>query len=111
MVTIVLDNTAPDLSGDFEKAVSLAASLARFFTGRGDLVRVVSGGSVVPFGYGQEHLQRILGMLAVITEDGTGQGVTVPDDRGFIISVLKSHEGNQSGMYHAGGEVVYADTV
>ncbi|MDA8084551.1 MAG: DUF58 domain-containing protein [Nitrospiraceae bacterium] len=111
MVTIVLDNTAPDLSGDFEKAVSLTASLARFFTGRGDLVRVVSGGSMVPFGHGQEHLQRILDMLAVIAEDGTGQGVTVPDDRGFIISVLKSHEGNQSGVSYAGGEVVYVDTV
>ncbi len=111
MVTIVLDNTAPDLSGDFEKAVSLTASLARFFTGRGDLVRVVSGGSMVPFGYGQEHLQRILDLLALITEDGTGQGVAIPDDRGFIISVLKSREGNQGGLSYAAGEVVYADAV
>ena len=107
--TVVLVNVNPEAAGNFEKAVSIAAALARDFIGRGDSVRIVSGSAVVPFGSGYEHLLQILDMLALVREEG--QGVVLPDEDGGFIMVLKSAEVREQVVLPSGGRVIYADTV
>ncbi|MGC2063047.1 MAG: DUF58 domain-containing protein, partial [Thermodesulfovibrionales bacterium] len=113
--TVVLVNGNPEAAGDFEKVVSIAAALARDFIGRGDSVRIVSGNSVVPFGSGYEHLLYILDTLALVREDGPGegrnQGVVLPDEEGEVIVVLKSGEVREQMVLPEGARIIYADTV
>lgn len=109
--TVVLVNGNAEAAGNFEKAVSIAATLARDFIGRGDSVRIVSGSTVVPFGSGYEHLLQILDMLALVHEEGQDQDVVLPDEEGGFIVVLKSAEVRSQVVLPDGGSVIYADTV
>jgi len=109
--TIVLVNSAREAAGDFEKAVSIAAALARDFIEKGDSVRVVSGSAVVPFGLGYDHLLRILDMLALVREEDPDQGGALPDQEGGVILVLKSAEVRDHVVLPPDGRIIYADTV
>jgi uncharacterized protein (DUF58 family) len=109
--TVVLVNRYPEAAGDFEKAVSIAAALARDFIGRGGSVRVVSGSAVVPFGSGYEHLLQILDMLVLVREEGTDQGIFLPDEAGGFIVVCKSAEVRGQLVLPDGARIIYADTV
>jgi uncharacterized protein (DUF58 family) len=70
-VTIVLHTHVPDLPDNshsdalFEKAVSLAASLAVLFTERMYEVRLVVGEQDLAYEVGEAHLSRMLSLLAV----------------------------------------------
>ena len=74
---IHLDNTlAPDASAAddarLEKAISLAASLATTYIGRGYTVSLLARGDAVPAGSGAAHLTRILRMLALLPAAAPG---------------------------------------
>ncbi len=107
--TLVLINSRPDAPGDFEKAVSVTASLARDYISGGDPVRVVAGSTVVPFGSGYEHLLQILDVLALVREDAREHGSVLPDEDGCFVFILKSAEASGRGALPAGGRLVHAD--
>ncbi|MBA4371873.1 MAG: hypothetical protein C0402_03315 [Thermodesulfovibrio sp.] len=113
--TVVLGNSDPKAGGDFEKAVSIAATLARDLIRGGRPVRLVAGSEVVPFGSGYEHLLQILDMLALVREGGpgedSGQGFFLPDESGEFILVLKSAEAGRYIVLPDGARIIYADTV
>jgi uncharacterized protein (DUF58 family) len=57
----------------FERAVTLAASLAKWFCERGYTVRAIIGRHDVPAGVGRRQLYRILWRLALCELDSSGQ--------------------------------------
>ena len=74
---IHLDNTLPakPMAAEeeaLERAVSMAASLAAHYIGRGFAVRVVARGEHVPPGAGPAHLTRILRALALLATAAEG---------------------------------------
>jgi len=81
---LILDNwmdpsTGPDCEAQFEKAVSLAASLAAHFTDEGAELEYFTPEECVPRGIGRDHLYRVLRSLAVIgcrrTPEGSAPGL------------------------------------
>ncbi len=114
--TIILDNLKGGgiLAADeevFEKAVSLAASLAKFFIDRGHLVRVVSCRKVIPFGSGDEHLCKIFDILATVGEESEWESPLPREDEGVIITVVKSSRSPSSVLAAMGDFVVHAETL
>ncbi len=109
--TIIIGNGSPDAAGDFEKAVSITAALARRFIDSGDFVRLVSVHDVVPFGSGYEHLLRILDMLALVGEELVGDDTILPDDDGSFVLVLKSSEVNAQVLLPEDSHIIHADTI
>jgi uncharacterized protein (DUF58 family) len=116
--TIILDNLrtgglGKKLDGDeiFEKAVSLAASLAKHFIERGHLVRVVSSRKVIPFGSGDEQLFKILDILATIAEEDRWESPLPGEGEGMIISVLGSSRPTSEGLVAMSNMVVHAETL
>jgi uncharacterized protein (DUF58 family) len=99
--TIVCDNALPRVPTDeqahaLEQAISLAASLATTYLRIGYAVRLVTRGTLVPFGAGDIQLTRILHTLALLettTEDEPFSGsidpraesvLVIPRDSGAI---------------------------
>jgi uncharacterized protein (DUF58 family) len=114
--TIILDNLKTgDIRGGneevFERAVSLAASLAKFFIDRGHFVRVVSCRKVIPFGTGDGHLCKIFDILATVSEEGVWESPLPGEDEGSIITVLKTSRSPLQGLSAAGDFVVHAETL
>jgi uncharacterized protein (DUF58 family) len=68
LATVVLDNGAPGREDDFERSVSLAASLCDELIGRGYYVRLITCKKVIPFGNGRAHLFKILDILAELSQ-------------------------------------------
>ncbi len=71
---LILDTSGrgvPDaeVAARFEKAVSLAASLAAHFTEEGAEVEYLSPGEHIPRGLGRDHLYRILRSLAIVVQN------------------------------------------
>ncbi len=110
-VSVVLNNLLPEGGELFEKAVSLAASFAKEFLERGYSVRVVTCRRTIPFGSGDEHLFRILDILALITEeDGCNDPLEDAGD-GYYLHILKSRRSPRFYCPARGGKVVYAEDV
>jgi uncharacterized protein (DUF58 family) len=95
----------------FEKAVSLAASLARHFIDRGNLVRIVSAKKVVPFGSGNEQLFKILDILAVIAEEDRWESPLPEEGEGFILSVFSSSGPSSGSLSAISDQMVHAETL
>jgi uncharacterized protein (DUF58 family) len=116
--TIILDNLRTgglrekqDIDEVFEKAVSLAGSLAKHFIERGHLVRVVSSRKVIPFGSGDEQLFKILDILATIVEEDRWESPLPGEGEGMIISVLGSSRPAAEGLVAMSTMVVHAETL
>ena len=111
-ITLVLDNSKPEDFDLFEKAVSITASLARFYLDNGSFVRIVARREIVPYGYGYDHLLRILDMLSVISEeDGVFSMPSDSEKEGFIVSVVKSSRGRGPGSLESRDKIIYADSL
>lgn len=110
-VTIVLDNLKPFEVANFEKAVSFAASLSKYFLDSGYLVRVVSCRKVIPFGGGDEQLFNILDILSVIQEEDVWDCPISYDTEGYFILVLKSPSSSLRQYISSSNMVIYADTI
>jgi len=110
-LTIIMDNAMPRDEQNFEKAVSVAASLASHFIVRGYLVRLLSCRKVVPFGSGEGHLYSILDILALLREEEQCDDPAASSPEGFTVAVLKSPRSRLAYGADAEGMVVYADTV
>jgi uncharacterized protein (DUF58 family) len=108
-VTIVLDNLLPEGGGLFEKTVSVTASFSRHYIEKGYFVRILSSRKIIPFGRGEEHLFKILDILAVIQEEEAWESPFQDTQENFFLTVLKSKK--SSNPYSATGEVVYAEDI
>lgn len=97
-------------SEKFEKVVSVAGSLAGDLIDRGYLVRMMSCRKLVPFGTGQDHLFRILGVLAVMREEASWDSAQPAGDD-FFIFVFKSSGTSSRLPFARVGMAVYADSL
>jgi uncharacterized protein (DUF58 family) len=95
-VTIVLDDyydtTMPDYDKRFERAVELAASLVDHFTNQGSELRLLTPGQQTEFGTGQEHLYKMLRILALIEPRRGAKEQEIDKDRKPMNELLHSGE-------------------
>lgn len=111
LVTIILDNIGTGRTEDFEKAVSLSASLAHRFIQSGFLVRLLTCKKIVPFGGGSEHLFKILDLLAVIEEESSWDCPSIEEMHGAGILILKSDVSYLKKMESMCNMVIYASDI
>jgi uncharacterized protein (DUF58 family) len=110
-VTVIIDNILPSGSELFEKAVSLAGSLCRYFLDRGYLVRVLTCKKVIPYGSGNEQLFRILDILAILKEEDVRDCSITYHSDGFTVLVLKSGDSAMKRVSPSCDMVIYAADV
>ena len=91
-VTVVLDNTAGQNNDNFEKAVSLAASISAELIKNGYSLRFITCAKTIPFGSGMEHLLKILDLLAVITMVRHMDCPISELEKGTLFLILSSNE-------------------
>ena len=112
-LTIILDNLMPRDMNAFEKAVSLAASIADSFLKEGFFVRLFTCRKVIPFGAGREHLFKILDLLAVIE----GQDLSEcplsheAETEGVVVLILNSNDSPLNKFMPVSDMVIYAATL
>ncbi|MBI5101741.1 MAG: DUF58 domain-containing protein [Nitrospirae bacterium] len=113
-ITLFLDNSpAEDRDNfEFEKVISITATLARDYLEKGFFVRMMSGSEVTPYGYGYEHLLVILDRLALIREEEVDAEAISEDEKdGLTICVLRSADKGGTGVVPSCDLVIYADSV
>lgn len=110
-ITVIIDNLLPQQKEVFEKTVSMAGSLAQYFLDAGYFVRVLSCKKVIPFGTGNEHLLKVLDILALLqTEDALDCPMS-DDLEGYTILLLKSAGSSFSKYSSSADRVIYADSL
>jgi uncharacterized protein (DUF58 family) len=107
--TVVLDDAGYGANGDFEKAVSFAASAVTHLIALPMTVRLVTGQKTVPFGGGTEHLYEMLDVLAGI-EAGNAAAVPAALREGEADILVLSSAASPFAQYAASaGRVFYAE--
>jgi uncharacterized protein (DUF58 family) len=86
--TLVDGSAAADCAQRFEKAVSLAASLAGHFCGEGAEVEFLTDRQYIPRAAGSDQLYRILGSLAIV-ECRTAPDTVSSDLRGALSGIIE----------------------
>ena len=91
-LTVILDNLMPPDVRDFEKAVSVAASISDSFLREGFFVRLLTCRKMIPFGGGNEHLFKILDVLALVEgQDSWESPLSLERETpGIVILILNS---------------------
>jgi uncharacterized protein (DUF58 family) len=85
--TRIAEKSRPESGEKFEKAVSLAASIAAHFLEQGAGMEFLTPNEYVPRGTGIDHLYRILRSLAVVRYDSTpADGSQLWNMSGFSVS-------------------------
>ncbi len=107
-LTIILDNLDVPDKYDFEKAVSFAASVADYYITQGYYVRLLTCGKVVPFGIGQEHLFKILDVLAVIESKSLWECPLTFYSDGITLLILNSYVSSMNKFISSADMVFYA---
>jgi uncharacterized protein (DUF58 family) len=110
-ITLVIDNLLPAEEAAFEKTLSMAASLANYFLGVGYFVRVLSCKKIVPFGAGDEHLFKMLDVLALMKEEDAPECPVSHDVEGYTILLLKSRNSSFNSYPEAADVVMYAGSL
>lgn len=110
-LTIVLDNLNIHDQDIFEKAVSFAASIAEHYITKGYYVRLLTCGKVVPFGIGQEHLFKILDVLAVIESKNLWECPLTFYSDGITLLILNSHTSELKRLISSADMVFYAQDI
>ncbi len=110
--TLLLDNALPPDAGPeeidgLERAISHAASLSSAYIGRGYAVRLVTRGSLTPYGEGPPQLTRILRALALLESVGADVAFAAPTDPASE-NVLVARRGHAGGQRPANTRVVEA---
>lgn len=119
-VTLILSNFLPGndpgpLLDDFERAVTLTASLADHFLRDGMTVRLLTATGEVPFGTGRDHAASILRALALVKPVPVYEGSTRPSpghwfrgDEGRIL-VVPWEDTSRRGIPGGNSVVLYPD--
>ena len=110
-ITIILDNLLPAEETLFEKNLSLAGSLVRYFLDDGYFVRVLSCKKVIPFGSGEEHFFKVLDILALMREENAFDCPLSEDREGYTILLLKSGRSSFNQYVSSADMVMYADSL
>jgi len=112
-LTLILDNLMPPDDRVFEKAVSLAASLADIFLREGFYVRLFTCRKVVPFGSGSPHLYKILDILAEIKGHPSWECPLSSEagTEGLLILILCSEGSPLQRFVSLSDKVIYASAV
>lgn len=110
-ITIILDNLLPSEEVFFEKNLSLAGSLVRYFLDAGFFVRVLSCKKVIPFGAGEEHLFKVLDILALMQEEKAIDCPLSEDREGYTILLLKSERSSFNKYIASADTVMYAGSL
>jgi len=88
--TLIHPSVRPDYTDRFERAVSLAASLAAHFSEEGAELEFLTPEEYVPRGIGTMHLYRILRSLAVVKCELAAAGSS-SDLRGELSGIVENH--------------------
>ena len=109
-LTVILDNLMPYDGESFEKAVSLAASVADRFLNEGFFVRLLTCGKVIPFGSGGEHLFKILDVLALIEGQKSWECPLFlgEEPAGLVMLILASERSRLKDLVPSADKVIYA---
>lgn len=110
-ITLIIDNLQPSQEEVFEKTLSLAGSLARYFLDSGYFVRVLSCKKVIPFGNGGEHLFKVLDILALLQEEDIPDSPLSHDIEGYTILLLKSGSSSFRKYIMSADMVIYAGSL
>lgn len=110
-ITIIIDNLLPSQKEVFEKTLSLGGSLAQYFLEAGYFVRVLSCKKVIPFGTGNEHLLKVLDILALMQVEDALDCPMSHDAEGHTILLLKSVNSSFSKYSSSADTVIYADSL
>ncbi len=107
-ITIVLDNSASSSEEDFERAVSICATLLVRISELEIAFRLLSCDKAFPFGSGRTHLLAQLDYLAGVKKAGQPRCPLKEEDQGPVIlvaprrpSALEAQIGNLLGTYYA----------
>jgi len=89
--TLIHAPQKPDYPSEFEKAVSLAASLAAHFRKEGAELEFLTPYEYIPKGMGMAHLYRILKSLAIVQCE-VASATTSSDLRGELSGILEAYD-------------------
>ncbi len=110
-ITVIIDNLLPFRKDVFEKTLSLAGSFAQYFLEAGYFVRVLSCKKVIPFGTGNEHLLKVLDILALMQAEDALDCPMAEDTEGHTILILKSGSSYFTKYSSSADLVIYADSL
>jgi uncharacterized protein (DUF58 family) len=108
-LTIILDNLKPHDEESFEKAVSLAASMADKFLDEGFFIRLLTCRKMIPFGNSKDHLFKILDILASIEGQDLWECPLSDEIEGTNIVILCSEGSPLRRFVTDAAMVVYAN--
>lgn len=110
-ITLILDNLEPQDDEVFEKAIVFTASLANKFIEDGYFVRLITGNSVVPFGFGKEHLYKLLDELTILKKSREWKKTLSVEQEGFTVLISGSHNSSIVNLFAITDSVVYAESL
>ncbi len=99
-VSVILDNSGRAKEDDFEKAVSIAASLCSELIDADYYVRLITCGKIVPFGNGSVHLFKMLDILSAVQEIKVPECPVSEPLEGICILVKCSDVSSFSSIVH-----------
>lgn len=108
---LVLDGTGPENPAAFERAVSIAAGLARAFLERGYFLSLFTHEGqkrTIPFGEGQEQFYRVMDCLSLINEEPRYRGEMPAGGSALVLKGPGSRMAARSGGFRT---VIYAGRV
>lgn len=109
--TVIIDNGGGSNDADFEKAVSIAASLCSVLVERDFYVRLITCEKVVPFGKGRAHLFKTLDTLAEIRRHDTAECPVEEAISGVGILVISSDTPAFSRIIPLCSRVIHAGNI
>ena len=107
-LTIILDNLLPRDTISFEKSVSYTASVVDQFLKEGLYVRLLTCRKLIPFGSGEEHLYKILDVLAVIKPQDSWECPLSAEPEGSVLLILNSEDSPLKKFIPFSSSVIYA---
>lgn len=107
-ISIILDNLMPRDTVSFEKAVSYAASVVDQLLQEGFYVRLLTCRKLIPFGSGEEHLYKILDVLAVIKAQDSWECPLSAQSEGSVLLILNSDASPLKKYVPFSSSVIYA---
>jgi uncharacterized protein (DUF58 family) len=110
-VTIILDNLMPCDTISFERSISYTASIVDQFLKRGFYVRLLTCRKLIPFGSGEEHLYKILDVLAVLQSQDSWECPLSEEPEGAVLLVLNSEDSPLKKFIPFSSSVIYAPTL
>jgi uncharacterized protein (DUF58 family) len=109
MVSIILEDSGRSAPVAFERAIGYAASAAWKFLEEGFFVRLITCKKMLPFGNGNEHLFKLLDILAGLEESPSDDCPAAAEElKGGTLLILKNRNTSFKELVPVCDVVVYA---